>query len=259
MSFVGLKGSANARDLGGAVCQGGVLRPKLLLRSGNLHRLTPRDIAVLRNDYNLKLVVDLRTDTERAKKPDVAIPGAEYASIPLFCESTVGITHERQSIRALRSVDVASRLPDMEALYRSMVTGDHMESLARAVRLIVNQSDGSGAIIYHCTEGKDRTGVISLVLLSLLGVGSDDIFADYLSTNEVARRRARRYRRMFHLLTGDRIAAAKIEEVFLADASYLMAAQTAIKESYGSFDAYARQGLGINDEMRAAFCRHVLF
>ena len=258
MGNIGLRGSANVRDLGGIPCREGVVRPKMLLRGGNLHRLTSRDVAVLRDDYHLKLVVDLRTDTERAEKHDVEIPGAEYESIPLFGESAVGITRERQSIRSLRGLDVASRLPDMEALYKSMVTGDPLDSLAKAVRLIVGQADGRGAIIFHCTEGKDRTGVMSLVLLSLLGADHDSIAADYLSTNEVARKRARRYRMLTLLLTGDSVGAEKLEKVFLADASYLEAAQAAIAESYGSFDVYARQALGIDDAMREAFCRQIV-
>ena len=253
MGNIGLKGSANVRDLGGIACRGGTLRPKALLRGGSLHRLTSRDVSMLRDDYRLKLVVDLRTGTEREEKPDVAVPGAEYVSIPVFAESAVGITRERRSLRSLRSIDVASQLPDMKALYRDMAAGNCIESLAKAVRLVVERAGDDGAVLFHCTEGKDRTGVMSLVLLHLCGAGYDDIVTDYLSTNEVARSRARRIRLLIALLTGDWTGSRELEGIFLADGSYLDAALIAIGREYGSFDAYVREGLGIDDEARESF------
>ena len=258
MENLGLKGSANVRDLGGIACRDGMLRSKALLRGGSLHRLTPRDVALLRDDYHLKLVVDLRTDMEREEKPDVAIPGAANVSIPVFGESAIGITRERQSLKSLRSSGVASRLPNMEALYRTMMTGACIGSLAEVVRLVVERAGSDGAVLFHCTEGKDRTGVVSLVLLYLCGASYDDVMADYLYTNEIARRRARRIRLVAHLLTGDRAGTRKLENVFLADERYLDAALIAIGRKFGSFDAYVRHGLGIDDALRESFRNRML-
>ena len=255
----------NLRDLGGLPAEGGAVRAGVLLRGGHLHGLRARDVAELRDGRRVRLVVDLRTDAERAEKPDAAIPGAEVRHVPLFGEAAVGITRERESLRTVRG-SLADRLPDMEALYREMVGGACLGQLTEAVRAIVDFAvagpdgpDGrpNGAVLFHCTEGKDRTGIVSLVLLSLLGVPRDAIMADYLRTNETAGKRAARYYRLARLLTRDRATAEKMRRVFLADETYLSAAIAAIERDWGTFESFAADGLGIPEPLQQEFLQRM--
>ena len=93
-----LTGADNARDFRGISIQreDGVFKisSKRFIRSNKLSELTDEDIRVLIKDYDLRKVIDLRTNAEKNGKPDRVIPGVEYVHIPLVQESTIGITHE---------------------------------------------------------------------------------------------------------------------------------------------------------------------
>ena len=92
-----LQGAPNARDLGGLrTADGRTVRPGLLLRSGELSRLTATDAEALQR-LNLKTVVDFRTERERAQKPDVKLPGVQYIVCPIIRELAVGITREEEA------------------------------------------------------------------------------------------------------------------------------------------------------------------
>ena len=92
-----------------------------IIRADCLDRLTAGDMAVLTGRYNLKTVIDLRTETEARERPDVEIPGVTYIRIPLMEEKTAGITKEAGT----DPVSIASNLPDMPSLYRAMVSKPH--------------------------------------------------------------------------------------------------------------------------------------
>lgn len=242
----------NFRDLGGITCSGGQVKCGLLLRSGHLAKLKPHDVETLLDRFDLGLVVDLRTATERAEKPDAAIPGAENLHAPLFSESTVGITHERASDGWAA---LEERLPDMQTLYRSMVSGENIAHLSKAVGLIVDAVIEGRAVLYHCTEGKDRTGIVTLVLLAMLGATQEAIAEDYLRTNETAQSKANRLYWLVRLLKRDKTVAEKMRSVFVADTPYLNAAIDEVNATWGSIAAFTVDGLGIDEQRQAAF-RH---
>lgn len=244
----------NFRDLGGIACNGGQVKSGALLRSGHLAKLKPRDVETLIGCYDLGLIVDLRTASERAEKPDATIPGVENRHAPLFAESAVGITHERASDGLATLED---RLPDMQNLYRSMVSGENAANLSKAVGMIVDAVTGGRAVLYHCTEGKDRTGIVTLVLLSMLGATQEAIAEDYLRTNETARTKANRLSWLVRLLKRDKAVAEKMRGVFLADISYLNAAIDEINATWGSIAAFTVDGLSIDEGRQTAF-RHAV-
>ena len=242
----------NFRDLGGIGCDGGQVKDGLLLRSGHLAKLKPSDVETLLERYNFGLVIDLRTATERTEKPDVAIPDVENRHAPLFAESAIGITHERASDGWAA---LEERLPDMKALYRSMVSGENTAHLSKAVDMIVDVVIEGQTVLYHCTEGKDRTGIVTLVLLSILGASQQAIADDYLRTNDIARAKASRLYWLVRLLKRDKAVAEKMRSVFVADISYLNAAIDEVNTTWGSVAAFTADGLGIDEQRQAAF-RH---
>jgi len=252
---IGLKGLKNTRDFGGMRAVGGTVRPHMLLRSAHLHDLPPRNAALLRDEYNVRLIVDLRTETECAEKPDVEIPGVEHRHMPIMDEATVGITHEQASDDR---TTLLARLPEMNELYRALVRGDNLERLAEAVTLIMESAGPDGAVLFHCTEGKDRVGITAFILQWILGVPYAAIVEDYLYTNNVARARARRYYWMVRLLKRDKIAAARVRSLFMADEAYLNAALDEIQGSFGDVDCFIAEGLGLSGARQQAFRTRLL-
>lgn len=224
----------NIRDFGGTVCEDGcVICPGKLIRSRHLHNLTPQDISILQKEYHLSKIIDLRTDKEVKDQPDQQVPGARWRQIPLISESTAGITHETATDHAAAEW----MLPDMPTLYRHIVTDNFsLAQLAKVFQEILHTEEG--AVLWHCTEGKDRCGIVSALVLTLLGADKATIFEDYLMTNLVSEKRADTFSKLILQKTGDKEKAGAIRKVFLADQAYLQAAFDAIEEQNGSTTAF---------------------
>ena len=179
----------NIRDIG---CNN---VPKgLFIRSGKLSILTPEECTGLCNEYNIKCVIDLRTPVESAEFPDPLPEGVEYMQIPLLKDAAVGITHETGSdpmaiIKNLRKnpEKLKAMIPDFKALYTDIVTDEYCRSqLDKVVSVLRENADKGICTLYHCTAGKDRTGIVSMALMKSYGVSDDAIIKDYMLTNRNA-------------------------------------------------------------------------
>ena len=180
----------NLRDIGG---KDGI--PKgLFLRSGKLSILTKDECAELCKKYDVRCVIDLRTPVESAEFPDPLPIGVEYLQIPLLKDAAVGITHETGSdpmtiIRNLRKhpEKLIEMVPDFKALYKKVVTDEYSRSqLDKVVATLRANADKGVPTLFHCTAGKDRTGIASMALLKSYGVSNEEIVKDYMCTNQNA-------------------------------------------------------------------------
>ncbi len=186
----------NMRDLGGIpLSDGNSVVPKgLFLRSGKLSIFTKEECRDLCNKYNVECVIDLRTPVEAAEYPDPLPEGIEYMQMPLLNDGTVGITHETGSdpmniIRNLRNNPdrLKKMIPDFKALYRQIVTDKYSRGQLDKVVLKLRQNAENGkCTLFHCTAGKDRTGIVSMALLKSYGVSDKEILKDYMKTNRSA-------------------------------------------------------------------------
>jgi protein-tyrosine phosphatase len=139
-------------------------------------------------------VIDLRTPVEAAEFPDPIPNGVEYLQIPLIKDAAVGITHETGSdpmtiIRNLRKNPdkLKEMVPDFKALYKDAVTDEYSRSqLDKAVSTLKDNAAKGLCTLFHCTAGKDRTGILSMALLKSYGVSDEEIVKDYMRTNRNA-------------------------------------------------------------------------
>ncbi|MEE3328799.1 MAG: tyrosine-protein phosphatase [Myxococcota bacterium] len=166
-SWVELEGCFNFRDLGGyQTSEGRRFQTGLVFRSDGLQMLTPSDLAKLSGEVGLGHVIDLRSEAE---VEEVGCgPIAEQATIhhiPLFAGAS-------GSSDTVANFEMPA---DMGELYFLML-GFAQKPIAEVVHLL---ADAQAPAVFHCAAGKDRTGVISAVLLSLLGVPDETIIADY--------------------------------------------------------------------------------
>lgn len=186
---IALSGAPNARDLGGyETTDGRRIKPKRLLRSGELSRTTEEDRRILTEEYNLKTVIDFRTDTERLDKPEIGIPGVEFIHLPIIDESTLGITREKPAEREMfgdlfGELAKKNQSPEeyMASVYQSICTTDFsLKQYGRFFEILLNQTDG--AVLWHCSAGKDRVGLGTALLFLALDVPQEIIIEDYLFT-----------------------------------------------------------------------------
>ena len=109
---------------------------------------------------------------------------------------------------------------------------------------------GEGAFLWHCTMGKDRTGVTAALLLHALGASRETILADYLATNEALSKMHEEQRRVIEKHTGDALLAEQAAIVDSVDESFLQAALTVLEQEYGGIDRFLEEQLGIGKKER---------
>jgi protein-tyrosine phosphatase len=164
-----LDGTYNTRDIGGYPTEdGGITRWQVFLRSDNMHALTASDRDAL-IDYGVRTVVDLRTTRETEATPNVFV-GSDRARY--VWHNMIG--DERAASTEYGVIGVPS-----DRILRAYTTWlDHRQDQVHAV-LGTLAEPGTGAAIYHCAGGKDRTGIISALLLDIAGVSRQTIAEDY--------------------------------------------------------------------------------
>lgn len=166
----------NLRDVGGVVTvDGRTVRAGLLLRSAlpAADDLVPEDFA-----WPPRVVIDLRSPIELLEGHPLDSLGARVVNLPLLESLRPGHRHDDGTLAGL---------------YRLV----HDTAAHLLVDLVTEIADADGPVLVHCAAGKDRTGIGVALVLRLLGVGHDEVLADYLLTNEsrdaIDRRLNRRY------------------------------------------------------------------
>lgn len=191
--WIDLEGLANLRDVGGIpTIDGGTIVPGRLLRSDNLQDLTQHDIQELLS-RGLTDVIDLRSDFEAENEGPGSLTEVDAVHIhqhSLFQEWREGVvetklaeTPEVVSEEALPWIDLAPSVHAEHPIashYLSYLS-DRPDSVVAALHEI---ADAEGAALVHCAAGKDRTGTIVAIALSLAGADREAIVADYAASTE---------------------------------------------------------------------------
>ncbi len=237
---IDLEGCLNFRDLGGYPTEDGRrLRWGLVYRSDALHHLTAADVERLQGELGIRTVIDLRSTAELRTdgRGVLATATLDFHHVPLF---------DGQMTRPEGWAAVET-LADRYALLAEFAKAP----IARVVDVLAR---ATGPAVYHCAAGKDRTGVISAVLLGVLGVPDEVIVADYVATQEqleaIIERlmAARGYRTMLSALPPDTLhAEGETMVCFLAR----------IRERHGSMRAYARSA-GLEEGVLVRLCDRLL-
>jgi protein-tyrosine phosphatase len=237
-----VQGAVNFRDLGGyTTTDGHHVKWKAIYRSADISRLTPADLDTLRARH-IFYDVDLRGTMESAKAPDKINPGTDYILCPAGSDSlnaqmgkTMSMTRNGDSMMLAWYTNTAYLTARYQPFFQKL--------------LILPDSD---ALLFHCTAGKDRTGIGAALLLYALGVPYETIKADYTATNYYrAQDNGRSLQSMvnqYHLNEG--VARAMNG----AEPQYLDATFDAIRRQYGSVDLFLQQQLGL-DQQRLALLR----
>ncbi|MBR4779773.1 MAG: tyrosine-protein phosphatase [Lachnospiraceae bacterium] len=206
----------NIRDLGGIRTKDGkTIKQGCLIRSANLSQAEEQDVS------GISTIIDLRTPGEREEKPDCPC-GREYLPIPIFEHITAGISHEKNAEK--------KRLPDMSDLYRWLVR-ECRDNFKKAVSGIMAHDYSTGAVLWHCSEGKDRCGLTTALILEILGVDRKVIMEDYLKTNAVNIPKAEAIREKVKETHGEEFAQG-VYRAYIADEAYLEAGWSEMGDDY---------------------------
>ncbi|WP_195269775.1 tyrosine-protein phosphatase [Eubacterium sp. 1001713B170207_170306_E7] len=170
-----LDGCHNFRDLGGFPAAGDATCYEVAYRSDALGELSKRDIACMK-DLGISTIIDLRTPEERSAVPDVVASDADFDYITLSLMD--------QSAASLEDI---TQLPALTDLYISLLE-NQSAGFKKIGQIIL---DAPGGVVFHCTAGKDRTGVTAALLLGLAGVERPLIVDSYAKSAGLMRKKFR--------------------------------------------------------------------
>ena len=249
------EGISNARDLGGLIGADGK-RVKLgrIIRSDNLSSATENDLKKLQ-DYGLKGIIDFRTEDEIKGAPDKAICGTTWMKNPILKSLTTGITREKPKKKFSSLAEILLGFSCelgrggkewLASLYIPLVSDPFCLNGYRCF-LDALRENKEGAILYHCSAGKDRVGIGTLIFLSALGVSRQDIIVDYLLTNESYAAVINEAKEL-----GKKEGVAQeiidtIEPLSGVDISYINTALDVIDNTHGGIDAFLKNQLGLDE------------
>lgn len=243
--IVDLDGGHNFRDIGGyETSEGRRVRMGLVFRSGSLADLTAEDqdrVARL----GIKVICDLRSNRERETRPS---RWPESAAVDLWArdhESSVGELLHALRAPGMTAGGIRERMID---IYRKLPY-EQADSYRQLFKRI---AEGPLPLMFHCSAGKDRTGVAAALLLTILGVPRDTIIEDYLLTERFFESCCRM---VFRDPTADRfreVDSGVWEPMLRAERVYIETMFEILKGNHGSVGAYLRDVLGADETSRAA-------
>ncbi|HEX2131449.1 MAG TPA: tyrosine-protein phosphatase [Actinophytocola sp.] len=185
MAWIELENAVNVRDVGGLPTGGGApTQAGRLVRSDNLQDLSPADVTRLVDEVGVTTVIDLRSQSEVTSEgpgPLAAVDRVRHLHLSVLPESD-GMTDAAADALALNRRRARERDPsDLMLSFYLGYLEDRPDSIVEALRAI---ADAPGAALVHCAAGKDRTGVVVALALTVAGVEREVVVADYTATGE---------------------------------------------------------------------------
>ena len=228
---VALEGAVNFRDLGGyATTDYRRMSMGRVYRAGDISKLTDADMEELKR-RKIYTVIDFRGEEEAAAAPDRLLPGADYLLLPAGSGNLAEIFKKHTSGRDA-----------MIAFYSDL--SFFREKYRPFFQKLLMLPDTS-ALVFHCSAGKDRTGIAAALLLYALEIPLETILSDYVATNYF--RRSENEKLIDRLVNEYGVDQKNATEILDANPLYLETTFNALKKQYGSVDLFLYRELGINE------------
>ncbi len=242
-----MDGPRNLRDLGGYPSVGGAsTRWGKVFRSDRLDAMTDADRARVVG-MGMTKVFDLRVDAEVAEAPDRLPPGLNLVGLAMSSDGARArtLTERIEAGELIRFGEA-----EMSDGYLVM-----LEEFTGHISRVVEAVAGGDTVMFHCTAGKDRTGVVAMVLLSICGVGDESILDDYELTNSYGPPRAEQFSDLLRARGLDPDAFATL---WTAPRSVMRNVLHGMRERWGSIDGYLEHA-GIDASVAEAVRRRMLY
>jgi protein-tyrosine phosphatase len=243
-----LEGAHNFRDMGGYPTKNGKqVKWGKIYRSADISKLTDADVEIM-SDLNIKMVCDLRGDKEVELAPDRLPEGTKRVHLPAGSENTGGANSYAKYMKNPNSADSL-----LKSFYGRT---DHLGKKYKPMFDELFALKPDHALLFHCTAGKDRTGVGAALILFALGVDEASIYQDYEATNEFRKQ----YNEEFIAKLKDQgLSEPAAKSMMAANPEYLRAAIDAIVAKYGSMDSFLEKEMGLTASKRSTLQSKFLY
>ena len=236
----------NFRDMGGLETPYGKLKSGKLFRTGALYPKCKADEEYIES-MHLDAVVDFRTPNEVADKPDAVPKGAEYIHAMVFEVDAPGISTTSGTIGdvfKMSEQDVETARAFVQKTYSFMAYSKEYDKLFALM-------DEGKTIDFHCTAGKDRTGIAAMLIELSFGRTFDECKAEYLASNDYRARENKKVSTLLKLMGVKRHVREFVDEVLRTHEHLFEIAKRSILDKYASVDEFLEQEHGITAERRA--------
>lgn len=225
---------------------GRILKKGKFYRSAHLHQINKKSLKNLEK-LGIKEIIDLRNSKEISQKPDKIYNTVIYKNYSAFGDEGDQLNQAKKLVLKgkVKGSDANLRMLDF---YKNYAT-ENPEIIKKIIHEIL---DSENPVLYHCTAGKDRTGIITALILTILKFDRETIDNDYLLSNNYREKLAQK---RLHLAKNLHFLYPKmdlnvIEKLSWVEKDYLNAAFLEIDKKYGSIDTYIHQELGISENKR---------
>lgn len=242
-----ISGGQNFRDLGGyKTVDGHHLKWGKIYRTGRLGHLTDSDLNIL-SKRNVATDIDFRTSIEENLLPDKLPTGAKYFNNEIFKprkepKRNSGMTEEEVAVY----MDPGQGVDFMKHNYKMMIENPYCQSSFRQFFATVLTRAENGAVLFHCTAGKDRTGIGAYLLLRAVGVDEDTATKDYLLTNPTIKPRLDRRMSIFRQKGANDDQVANALAMASVSPDYLDTAKESINKLSGNIQEYLHDYLKLS-------------
>jgi len=240
---VDLAGCMNFRDIGGyPTSDGKVTRWGLVFRSDAL-TLKAADRRYV-DSMGVRVSIDLRAPSEISATPDSLDALVQYDSIPYVTDLSM-FSSSLTNPATLAPLVAANHdtLQHLMTEFYLLLLDQHADRIGEVFTLMAQTVAAKHSVVYHCTAGKDRTGVTSALLLNLLGVSDSLITQDFLLTNTYTQAKYAAYYTSYKQAGIDSLA---IQPLFGASAPCIQATLAHLKSSYGSAESFLQNQAGVS-------------
>ncbi len=239
------KGFSNFRDLGGYVsARGAQVKWGVLYRSGHLAKMKFADLKRFKS-LDVHTVIDFRSDLEREKDPNrlPALNNIKTLSLPILDPSTSAWAKELRAAIQNKNFQNFDPSEKMREWYQVLAV-ENVDQYKCFIHAVLKAQ--GAPVLWHCTAGKDRTGLAAAILLQLLDVQHDTVVKDYLLSAKYADQR--RTLILLLRLTRGKEVAKNIQTFMRVEKEWINAAFRTIDHHWGSFETYSHDALGLSGE-----------
>lgn len=239
----------NFRELGGYMTiDERVIKKGCLWRAGHLSRLSSADYYRL-YEKGIRTVIDLRSTSEVANYPDRLGARINYLRIPILDDDLTVNNTENRRIQKKLARDPRAGFRRMLLAYRQLI--EKQEAQAGYYHFIKTlcSTAARGGILFHCSAGKDRTGLAAIYLLNILHVSPKTIFQDYVLTNRASSSRIRKRIRAASKSGLGISFIQSVHDLSIASPYYYQQAIATIDSQYGGMQSYLHDVLQVNSSM----------
>lgn len=256
--LIGITSSHNARQLGGYCIGGKHIKKDLLIRTASLSSLSETDSALLADKYHVQQIYDFRGQAESQSSPDIIPGNAGYLSLSIpFAGTESSSVHNQSQEEMIKMLLEHADNPLIQDMCEHMYDKIFFDKASHEVYRkffadLVSLDPEDGAVLWHCTQGKDRAGSASAMLLCALGASRELIMADFSLSKQY-------YDPIIEKIpVSNEMQRNVLNTLISANPVIFERTLDKIDAEYGSFRKYLTECIGVTPEMMSILRKRYL-